>query len=104
MIRYRRTSEEATLGQDTNEFGFALCRTRDGKLVRGPVAEGTPMNVTIPMNCPSGSNLVGFFHTHPKGVALPSAMDEAAQARLGVKTQCIMVPETREIACFRRRR
>ena len=72
-----------------NEIGFALCRTTKGKLTHGPVAEGTPKNVGIPIKCPSGSTQVGLFHTHPKGIPFPSDLDVKAAVKHGIKNLCI---------------
>lgn len=72
-----------------NEFGFALCRTQTGKLVKGPTASGTPGNVTIPVDCPAGASFEGLFHTHPRGMAEPSPLDTASAEKVGARVLCI---------------
>ena len=71
------------------ETGFSLCRTRQGALVNGPEATGTPNRVEIPVSCPAGSQFTGLFHTHPSGVALPSATDIASARKVNAKVLCI---------------
>lgn len=73
-----------------NEIGFALCRVRKtGRLVRGPVAEGTPTRVDIPIKCPPGSEFEVMVHTHPGGKADPSALDRRTAQRFKAKALCI---------------
>ena len=73
-----------------NEFGFTLCRMKNGKLTRGPIATGTPVQVNIPVVCPPGSSLIGLLHSHPGGVAVPSPQDTRSAKQLGVKDMCIV--------------
>jgi proteasome lid subunit RPN8/RPN11 len=81
-----------------NEIGFALCRVRKtGRLVRGPVAEGTSTRVDIPIQCPQGSDFEVLFHTHPGGVAEPSALDRSTARRFRAKALCIA--SDRELKC-----
>lgn len=84
----RVTARLRQLG-DTNEVGWSICRFSDGKLTNGPVAEGTPFSVEIPVECPPGSELEGLFHTHPGGVAFPSDTDIRSAVRIGANTLCI---------------
>ena len=91
-----------TATERANEIGFTLCRARNGKLVRGPMASGTPMNVDIPLKCPSDSQMVGLFHTHPGGVPYPSDIDLKSAARVGVSNLCIDADGT--LNCFRLRK
>ena len=87
----------ARMGQTTvtskipkNEIGYALCRVRkSGRLVRGPVAEGTPTRVDIPIQCPPGSDFEVMVHTHPGGRAEPSALDRRTAERFGANAICI---------------
>lgn len=73
-----------------NEVGFAMCRVRKtGRLVRGPVATGTPTRVDIPIQCPPGSDFEVMVHTHPGGVAEPSALDMRTAQRFGATASCI---------------
>ena len=83
-----------------NEMGFAMCRGADGKLVAGPTAWGTPTSVAIPVQCPTGADFIGLFHTHPGGVSFPSAQDIASALRVGGKTLCIE-SEADGLKCFR---
>ena len=82
-----------------NEFGFSLCQAQDGKLVKGPTATGTPINVSIPVTCPAGSHFTGLFHSHPRGVAYPSPQDIDSALRVGAKILCIQSDQ--EMKCFR---
>ena len=85
-----------------NEIGYTLCRTQGGKLMRGPIAEGSSSAVRVRMACPPGTQLEGLFHTHPGGVARPSAVDMATARRVGAKIMCIDADG--ELRCFRPRR
>ena len=82
-----------------NEVGFAICETASGELKSGPVVEGGPASVSIPVACPAGSHAVALFHTHPGGVARPSNQDIRAAQQAGLQKQCIQ-SDTR-LACFR---
>ena len=75
--------------QGGREIGFALCRARDGRLVPGPVAVGTPWSVEVPLSCPPGTRLEGIFHTHPGGVPHPSPQDVRSALQAGVRVLCI---------------
>ena len=72
-----------------NEVGAALCRTKSGQLLFGPWTEGSPNSVNVNIQCPSGSSLVGPFHTHPKGISKPSQQDVRSGIRVGAKALCI---------------
>lgn len=85
----------------TNEIGFTLCRATDGSLVTGPMAEGTPVSVNIPIRCPVGSKFDSLFHTHPGGIAYPSNQDIQSAKRVGAKNICIDADGT--MRCFRLR-
>lgn len=82
-----------------NEFGFTLCRTPRGKLVRGKVHHGTPSQVVIPVTCPPASKLEGLFHTHPGGVAFPSEPDIRNAFQAKIKVLCVMNESA--LNCFR---
>ena len=106
---YRRSGsmgQPDVLPKTDNEIGFAICKGRDGRLVRGPVVEGTPTRVTIPLACPPETRLVGMGHTHPGkyGVAFPSDMDIQAALTHDVPNLCIGQPETGVVNCFSRKR
>lgn len=74
----------------SNEIGFSLCRdTGTGKIVHGPVREGTPTSVGIVMKCPVGSDFIGLAHTHPGGVATPSAQDWRSARNVDASVLCI---------------
>ena len=84
----------------TNEVGAAICRLPSGGIVFGPKAEGTPMSVSVPIQCPPGSSFAGIWHTHPGGVAVPSKQDLRSGRSVGAKRLCITVPETGETRCY----
>lgn len=90
-----------------NELGFMGCRPKSGgALVAGPVAHGTPTSVTIPVNCPMATQPVVIYHTHPGGVAFPSATDVRSARAVrrkfpSMQTMCIKVPERGITACFK---
>lgn len=85
--------------RSVNEVGWALCRTPEGRLLSGPLAEGTPMSVNIPVGCPGGSRLAGLFHTHPAGVAFPSDTDIRSAKAVGAGSLCIDADG--QLACYR---
>ena len=93
---------EVVMLHKTREVGFTLCRATGGKLVKGPTAMGTANKVMIPLQCPPGSRFEGFFHTHPGGVTVPSAMDIKSARANGAKVTCIQ--NERGIRCYRLRR
>ena len=74
------------------EIGAMLCRLPTGALTRGPIGVGTATGVQFPDNCPSGSQIVGSFHTHPKeggGSILPSTQDMREAKRIKMPNLCI---------------
>ena len=88
MARQGQTPVRSRIPKD--EIGFALCRVREtGRLVRGPVAQGTPTRVDIPIKCPPGSDFEVMVHTHPGGSAEPSALDIRTGQRFSAKSLCI---------------
>ena len=88
-----------------NELGFSLCRTRQGRIVSGPVASGSPTRVDIRVECPPGSSFFGLFHTHPKlpsgqgGIAKLSDMDTFSAQRVRAKVSCVATEGA--LRCFR---
>ena len=82
-----------------NEVGAMLCRGSDGRTVMGPRARGSHDHVNVPYQCPSGSEPVGVWHTHPHGIAEPSADDIRAARHFGLKRLCVTVPQTGETNC-----
>ena len=82
-----------------NEIGFSLCKMPNGKLTHGPIATGTPVSVSIPVQCPSGSSLHGLFHSHPGGVPYPSQQDVKSQKLSGAAVSCIDADG--KIKCFK---
>ncbi len=86
-----------------NEIGYSLCRAPSGRLVRGPMAEGTPTRVQIPVACPPGTTFEYLFHTHPGGVAYPSNMDIKSGIRVGAKGLCIDADGDRQCYLLRSR-
>ena len=90
------------MGQRENEKGFSVCEFADGGLTHGPVAHGTPTSVQIPIACPPGSRFRGMHHTHPGGIAQPSATDIRSARRVGADVLCIDADG--DFACFQVRR
>jgi len=85
-----------------NERGFSICRTSNGKLVRGKSVSGAAHSVSIPNNCPAGSRRIGVSHTHPSGGIRLSDQDKAAARKHGMSVVCV---ETKErTKCYRLRR
>ena len=72
----------------------------DGSLHKGPVIEGTPTSVSIPIDCPSGANFEVLWHSHPGGVSFPSEMDLRSGRDVGAKTLCI-TSEKDGLKCFK---
>ena len=92
----------ACMGQ--NEVGASICRTPTGGIVFGPQAEGTPMSVDVPIQCPAGSKFEGIFHTHPGGVPIPSPQDLRSGRSVNANILCIRVPDTGQTRCYRRQK
>ena len=83
------------------ELGFMLCRLSDGRLTRGPLGVGTATAVQFPDACPSGTKVVGSFHTHPKeggGSIRPSQQDMKEAQRRKMPALCIANGE--KTACY----
>jgi len=77
------------LGIDVNEHAKTICQL-GRELLWGSEANGSsPYNVTLRTGCPEGGKPVGIFHTHPGGVAEPSAQDLAEMRRAGLEHLCI---------------
>ena len=56
----------------------------------GSEAKGdSPSHVTLPVRCPQGSKPIGTWHSHPGGVAEPSAQDISEMRRKGFRHMCI---------------
>tara|TARA_Y100000310_G_scaffold204991_1_gene205284 strand:- start:386 stop:748 length:363 start_codon:yes stop_codon:yes gene_type:complete len=91
--------EDTVLIRSKVEVGFTLCRTPQGGLTRGRVARGTRTSVNIPLGCPPGAKLEGFFHTHPGGVAVPSDLDFKAARKARVSVLCVQ--NDSQLSCFR---
>lgn len=72
-----------------NEIGAAMCRFPNGKLAFGPFSEGTPVSVNVRIECPPGSTFEGIYHTHPRGVPVPSQTDIKSGQLTGSKALCI---------------
>jgi hypothetical protein len=73
-----------------NEMGFPVCQLPGGELTRGPVSWGSPTSVKIQLQCPGGSKFLGLSHTHPGGVAYPSAQDVRSAFESGAQALWIM--------------
>lgn len=96
----------ARMGQrlPRNEFGFAVFKTPAGGFMAGPVSTGTPTSVDIAVacpECPPGSSFYALIHSHPGGVAFPSAQDIQSAMRLGNARQCIL--SDNDFQCFQTR-
>ena len=76
-----------------------MCRRPDGSTVMGPRAHGNHDQVDVPYQCPVGAEPYGVWHTHPHGVAEPSADDISAAVTFGLKKLCVTVPQTGETKC-----
>ena len=87
-----RGSRVLLKGSDLNEIGYTLCEIPGGGMTRGPMAEGTPVSVDIPVSCPAGSTLKGLYHTHPGGVAYPSPTDIRSAKQVKADILCVKVP------------
>lgn len=86
-----------------NEIGASICGLAGGQIVFGPWAEGTPTNVSIEMKCPPGTDFLGIYHTHPKGVAEPSARDIESGLAVNAQVLCIRaIPG--DLRCYRKAR
>lgn len=80
------------------EVGAAICRMPDGQLSLGPVSQGTLMGVEFDLSCAPGAEVVGGWHTHPRGILEPSPQD--IRAHKGLKRLCITQPQRRETRCW----
>ena len=88
----------------TVEFGFALCKTPDGRLSRGAIGVGTTTGVQFPETCPTGMSFAGTVHSHPNsggGSILPSAQDIREASRLKMPALCII--NNTETQCYKPR-
>lgn len=85
------------------EQGAPLCRDRRGRLSLGPVVHGDVRSVNVPLSCPSGTEAVGFWHTHPPEAPQPSRQDLREAQRLGLEYVCVAT-EDRPPLCVRVRR
>ena len=86
-----------------NEIGASICGWPNGDLAFGPWSEGTPVGVDITVKCPPGTNFLGIYHTHPNGVAAPSAQDIKSGLAVNAKYLCISVPGEGDLRCYRKR-
>ena len=90
------------MGNLVNEVGASICRRPDGKMVLGPVSEGTPTSVNVLKFCPPGSIFEGLWHTHPNGAPIPSTQDLLSGIQADAKLLCINVPDTGVTGCYER--
>ena len=95
-----KANEQALPPLPINEYGYAMCRRADGRLVQGPTAWGTPTSVNIQVACPPGASLIGLYHTHPGGVSTPSAQDVKSARDVQAGFLCIR-SEREGQRCFR---
>lgn len=78
-----------------NEIGFSLCNLR-GKVVAGPVTQGTPTAVDIKIACPPGATFFGLLHTHPRlpdgrgGIPKLSRVDRDSAIRVKADVSCVV--------------
>jgi len=89
-----------------NEIGAAICRFPSGQFTFGPWSQGGPASVNIQTRCPNGSQFWGIYHTHPKGVALPSQQDIRSALESGARLLCINATSPggqQDLRCFVRR-
>ena len=85
-----------------NEVGASVCRFPSGRLAFGPWSSGTPTSVNVSVECPPGARFESIYHTHPGGVAYPSAQDVASARKVGAQSLCINADG--DLKCFRVRK
>ena len=85
-----------------NEIGASICGTPNGQIVFGPWSEGTPTSVKVNGTCPPGMTFLGIYHTHPGGVAQPSAQDIKSGLAVNAKHLCIEADG--DLRCWRKKR
>jgi len=83
-----------------NEIGASICGAPDGSILFGPWSTGTPTGVSVTVGCPSGADFLGVYHTHPGGIAVPSAQDIKAGLQVGAKYLCINADG--DLRCWRK--
>ena len=84
-----------------NEIGASICGTPNGGIAFGPWAEGTPTSVHVQVSCPPGMDFLGIYHTHPNGVAQPSAQDMKSGLAVNAKHLCINADG--DLRCYRKK-
>lgn len=97
---YFHAAQEVNVMARQNEIGHTICERPNGEIVSGPVAEGGPVSVEIPLQCPAGSRYVGLWHTHPGGIPYPSSVDIRTAQLTRAEKMCISVPETGVTKCY----
>ena len=76
-------------GFNPNEVGAPICRFPSGQLAFGPWRQGDPMGVSVTTQCPNGSQFWGIYHTHPRGVPMPSDQDIKSGVESKARVLCI---------------
>ena len=84
-----------------NEIGASICGAPDGSIAFGPWATGTPTSVQVEVGCPPGMDFLGIYHTHPGGVAQPSAQD--IQSGLAVNAKHLCISADGDLRCYRKK-
>jgi proteasome lid subunit RPN8/RPN11 len=83
------------------EIGFVLCRDRRGRLSRGVQVTGDRSSVSVPMNCPRGSKVIGLWHTHPSGSLELSRRDIATGKQFKLSHVCTSNGKPGSTRCYR---
>ena len=84
-----------------NEIGASICGAPNGQIAFGPWSEGTPTGVGVQIQCPPGMDFLGIYHTHPGGVAQPSALD--IQTGLAVNAKHLCINADGDLQCWRKK-
>ena len=84
------------------EHGYALCR-KGQKIIKGPVVRGGLHEVSIPLRCPPGSELIGVSHHHPGGSLQLSEQDKLTARAKGLEVVCVTAGDKAKCYRFRQR-
>ncbi len=86
------------------EIGILICRTKTGQLVHGPTHHGTEKNVTVRIQCPSGSTPAALWHTHPGGTMSLSRLDIETGKKHKLPYVCVSNGRRGSTKCFQIKR
>lgn len=82
----------------TRECARTVCKTTQGRLVKGGNRCGSVSNVSANLHCPAGSQPHAIVHNHPSGNASLSSVDRATMQRRNLKI-CVVTGSS--IKCWR---